>query len=152
MSMKLIITFFTTFIFIQSFGQLPLPIVGTTEDKSLNDLIKGISNEKWFFTKGEEFDYYIIYFKNTPVGLKHAFDKYYSLRSEYKTDDCTDNSVISTLALNSDKTYDYEMLSITIINESSEIVFRCKVKDNKIRSINLECSKSLSSLLILVRK
>ena len=45
--------------------------------------------------KDEEFDYYIIYFKNTPVGLKHAFDKYYSLRSEYKTDDCTDNSGLS---------------------------------------------------------
>src|SRR5688500_7207648 len=109
-------------------AQNSLPKIETTYAKALGDLADGISNEKWFLHSNGS---YCIIYKNTPVGIKHAFEKYDGLKIEYAMSDCDDKSMISTLALNDDKTYDYGMLSITITQESSEIVINCTSSNSK---------------------
>src|SRR5258705_7535385 len=107
--MKMLFTIVVPFLFNSTFAQHPLPKIKTTYDKSINDLANGISNEDWFFKKTEDKNLYCIIYRNTPVGVRHAFKKYNELRIEYDIVDCNDQSMISSLAFKEDKSYDYEM-------------------------------------------
>lgn len=138
--MKIVLSVAAFFIIYSTMAQYSLPKVTTTQSASLRDLSIGVPNENWFVRKIDGVNAYSIIFKNTPVGIKHAFDKYYELRVKYATDECKNESMISSLAIKNDKTYDYEMLSLTIKNESSEIKIHCSIDDPKLLGLHLNSS------------
>jgi hypothetical protein len=143
MKCKLLLTIITFSITINCFSQLKLPEVGTTSTKAVSDLANGITNELWFTSKNNDGTItYQKYFKVTPVGIKHALTEFENLKKAYQPNTCKDESIYSSLALNEDKEIDYELLSITIKSESSEIYKICGIQNDVVRGISL---KSLNS-------
>lgn len=140
---KLIFTLIITIASITSYAQLKLPTVGTTDQKASSDLAKGITNEMWFTTNNNSGNVvFNKYFKSTPVGIKHAYTAFENLKSDYNASFCKDESTISNLAKKEDGSIDYEMLSITIKSESSEIDKFCALKDNLILGFSLKSIQS----------
>lgn len=148
--MKIILIFAAILLYSTGFAQYTLPKVTTTQEKATLDMVDGVSNENWYKTNQDGRILYGIIFRNTPVGVKHAFEKYYELRKEYETDNCVDNSMISSIAIKEDKSYDYEMLSLTIKSESSEIKLNCTINDTKIKAFRLVSSGGKGSFLLLL--
>lgn len=148
--MKIFITFVAVLLYSTIFAQYPLPKVTTTQEKATIDMVNDVSNENWYKINKDGRDIYGMIFRNTPVGVKHAFEKYYELRKDYKTDNCTDNSMISSIAVKEDKSYDYEMLSLTIKSESSEIKFNCTIDDTKIKGFRFVSSGGKGSFLLIL--
>lgn len=148
--MKIFLIFVSILIYCTGFAQRPLPKVGTTQEKATTDMVSGVSNENWYKVSSGGNTAFGMIFRNTPVGVKHAFEKYYELRKQYETDECTDNSMISSIATKEDKSYDYEMLSLTITSESSEIKFDCKIDDTNIRRLRFVSSGGKGAFLMIL--
>lgn len=108
-------------------------------------MVDGIRNENWFKVNATTLD---CIFRITPVGVKHAIDRYYELRSLFNTDDCQVDDILSSAAVKSDGTIDYELLAITLKQESSELNRKCRVEDKRVQFISLLSGKDMVSLLI----
>jgi len=150
---KLIFTLIITFISVSSYGQLKLPEIGTTETQAQLDLSKGLSNEDWFTVKDKAGKVtYQRYFKNTAVGIKHAFEAFDVLKSEWNAVSCKDGSMYPVGTINRDNTIYYEMLSLKIKAESAEINKTCSVKDDQVFGFNLQSIvvNDFSYLVIIV--
>lgn len=111
-------------------------------------MVDDIRNEGWFKPDAITLD---CIFRITPVGVKHAIDRYYELRSLFNTDDCQVDDILSTVAVKEDGTIDYEMLAITLQQESSELNRKCRVEDKKVQYISLLSGKKMISLLIRLK-
>jgi hypothetical protein len=132
--MEKIIFLFSILLFLSpkiTIGQLALPQVTTTKEKALKDLANKITNENWYISKQDNTEYYQALFRNTPVGIKHAFDRLEKLKVNYGSKYCNDKSLFSSMAKDSNGEIEYEGLSISIKLESSEISIQCEVKDDK---------------------
>lgn len=107
------------------------PKVTTTFEKAVKDFKNGINNNGWYMHNG----IYVCLFRNTPVSISHAFDKYHELVQEYKPDTCEVKDIISSFSLKDDSSLDYESLLISVKNESSEIDRWCYLVKGPIESI-----------------
>jgi hypothetical protein len=114
-----------------STSQAQLPEVTTTYDKALQVYSRGDKDEGWFVLDGR----YTCIFRNTPVGIVHAYEKYSEMLKFYNTNSCEIKDIISPKALNEDKSLNYEMLAITIEKGMSEVVNSCLVKEGPIQLI-----------------
>ncbi len=151
--MEKIIFLFSILLFLSpkiTTGQLALPKATTTKEKAIKDLMVNITNEGWFFEKTNNGISYNAIFRNTPVGLKHAYSKFYELKKLYGSEKCIDESLMSALVKDADGSIDYEMLSITLKSESSEIRNYCSVNDNKILGFLLNSTDGADCFIILI--
>lgn len=149
--------YFFTLLFIASaingYSQISLPKIGTTEKEALSDLFNNIANENWYSSKVDGKVIYSKLFKNTPVGIRHALDEYEDLIKIYKPNNCNDKSLYSSLVKNSRDEIDYEMLSITIKTEASEIDKTCIMKNDINFGFRLNSLRSgKNSFLMIVLK
>lgn len=126
-----------------------LPELTTTSKKAVSDFDNGITNDRWFVSDDKKS--YSCIFRVTAVGLKHAIDRYESVLATLGEERCKNDDIISRLAKNSDGTLDYEMLAITIKEESSELSRICLVSNNKASSVVLNSSKNLVLVSIFLK-
>lgn len=138
MIVRSLILFVLLLLSIKSFSQLSLPKVSTTKTKAVEDLSNGITNESWYESKDDNgFITYEKLFKGTPVGVRHALSEYEELIKEYNCKNCIDKSLYSSLIMDGKGSIDFEMLSISLKNESSEILKFCQINDNVLTKIVL---------------
>lgn len=108
------------FVFISSFAFSQKETIGfyefTYEELPENNLLK--KNEVWYQLMK---DAYVMNFSKSPIGIKRAIEKMKIVLEKNQFDfknPTIDKSYISDVV---ESIYDYEMLNITIHNESSEI-------------------------------
>lgn len=135
---KYLFIFLLMFLSIKSYSQLQLPKSVTTQKKAVSDLNSGITNENWFEFKDEKgFITFSKIFKGTPVGIRHALSEYERLMSDFNAKNCIDKSLYSSVVKDINGSIDFELLSMTIETESSEILKICDIKDKQITRIAL---------------
>lgn len=123
---------------IKSYSQLQLPKSTTTQKKAIADFYSGVTNENWFEFKDEKgFITFSKIFKGTPVGIRHALSEYEELLSDYNANNCIEKSLYSSVVKDNNGTINYELLSMTIETESSEISKFCDIRDKQITRIAL---------------
>jgi len=150
---KLFYLIFLVPLWSSSYSQIKLPEIGTSETQAQLDLSKGLSNEDWFTVKDKAGKVaYQRYFKNTAVGIKHGFEAFDELKSEWNAVSCKDESMYPVGTINRDNTIYYEMLSLKIKTESAEINKTCSVKDDQVFGFNLQSIvvNDFSYLVIIV--
>lgn len=111
------------FLLLTSSTYAQLPEVATTKEKALDDLARDISNESWY-KMGDKA--YACYFRLTPVGIKHAFERYNEMKEKYDINkSCEDKDLLSSIVVKTNGDLDYEWLANTIITETSEVKRSC---------------------------
>lgn len=103
-----------------------IPFIGFSQEFGIykvdNPIImpdKGVKNNQWYKFKNDN-NFYIKYFNRTPIGIKNAIEevKYILAENKLNFNDAIDKSFFSAIVTD---IYDYEMLNISIADESSEV-------------------------------
>lgn len=115
MSMKkiiLLLLFVSSFSYSQDFG------IYKVENYKIFPKENAKNNQWYSFEEGKTF--YIKYYNITPIGIKNAVSDINEILrvNSLKFDSAFDSSFLSSIVKD---IYDYEMLNITIGNESSEV-------------------------------
>lgn len=112
-----------------------LPEVTTTEAQVLEAHNQSVNNENWFISKGA----YISLFRNTPVAINHAFERFAQLKKKYNAIDCTEKDILSPSpsVKNADGTLNIERLAFSVQMEKSEIDRTCIIPVGPVKVIQL---------------
>jgi hypothetical protein len=124
-----------------------VPPATTTKQKAVSDMVDGIRNEEWFEASPTQRS---CIFRCTAVGLKHAVDKYKEMRNLFDANECENEDIISSLARKTDGEIDYEMLAISLKQESSELNRNCRSNSTKVKGVLLHTTASGMVLLTLM--